>query len=1052
MITNYFLLNDDPEHTVYFVYDEYAEFGFFRNYPKDPDKAYPKLPINRIVSGKDFELIKLLIDYATEPAPFHDIRRIFYSNGEVYNHIRRIKEKLADYDDNGEQLIEDTNIKDKLIHNVPGHGYWIDFEWRCDENGLRLESDYQISKKLINSTDRFSFSYDPDTHPMVHRDIEKNHLMDLAKSSSKKTVVSIVGPFGIGKSRLAFELLRELEKEDWRTIWISSNNADTAVILDILNRIDGNVLIVIDDEPSCKGIFDSIIRYLLTVEIPYVNRLRIVITSDDERKEWEQYFTSDYIQYNSFQLNPISPLERVSPIIENYIKNYSYDFQHDEICKKTVTSVLNKLEEFSIRDPAPLYSLILSDAICKGENIDSWDIKKLYDHITSSTFDHDIHLRQSIHTIKESLLKQHSDAPLSNPSSANDVYNHEQSNIQSTDTEQKYRLHIDDYGDPGPETSYQDVDHDSRYQSSQKSQGKTRERPLLFDNLLKVVFHSSALQGVHDMIAFLQDYDAEKLDRLGYSKIDYIAWTDEFFKILSCHSPETVKLNADALEHILIRADGFLHDLGADYDRLAYTHRSEYGFRDDSDLVNIIQKFDFYYYVLYKCQNRIVDYSIKLASIYEATKRNMQYVLSHECPDKLMDLEFNGMEEFMSVEFIYWQTINWVLNWQIIFDTYIQPMAWIRERDVNSMLIPLYEKYVLFLSGLMEDNNRELCMKIIIENEKKLQSLYESEINRLLDEDFALYEEESYFKSDVPDDYEDMILGYIDEYEKHNMESERRVWGYEHYKLLEELSVIFSDSNDSPTIKSGYYDVDSIFGGFRNSELALIGGRQGAGKTSFALNIAQNALVEGNHILYFNLAQSKEIKVGDLIASEETDTTRHAYLKFFANIQEYTLPPDKECIECGSLKILDANMSASRIKEICLRLHSERPVNLVIIDDFHLLHLMLVDKNGRLMDYDRDAFDESIIQMKRLAIELNCPILVLTDLSRRVDSRKDHTPHISDINQSLGMTVIADSVILLKRDYYYNDYFYRRPSDEKIMDVIIAKNSERNTGTVTLPV
>ena len=134
-----------------------------------------------------------------------------------------------------------------------------------------------------------------------------------------------------------------------------------------------------------------------------------------------------------------------------------------------------------------------------------------------------------------------------------------------------------------------------------------------------------------------------------------------------------------------------------------------------------------------------------------------------------------------------------------------------------------------------------------------------------------------------------------------------------------------------------------------------------------------------------------------------------------------------------------AGISIMEMKSKCRRLKAEAGLDLVIID-----YLQLMNPEGKA---DSRTQEISVISrnLKLLARELDCPVLVLSQLSRAPEQRTDHRPMLSDLRESGSIEQDADIVIFLYRDEYYNKEDTEKPGE---CEVILAKHRSGPTGSV----
>ena len=186
------------------------------------------------------------------------------------------------------------------------------------------------------------------------------------------------------------------------------------------------------------------------------------------------------------------------------------------------------------------------------------------------------------------------------------------------------------------------------------------------------------------------------------------------------------------------------------------------------------------------------------------------------------------------------------------------------------------------------------------------------------------------------------------------------------------------------------------------------------GKTAFALNIALNAAVKHDaSVLIFSLEMGKE-QLGNRLLSMESRVEME-------NIKKGTLDNnDWDRIFLAVDNLAKANvyiddtpdLSVFEIKNKCRRLKAEKGLDLVVVD-----YLQLMKSEGRAENRQQEISTLSRY-LKLLAREMDCPVIVLSQLSRAPDQRPNHTPVLSDLRESGSIEQDADIVLFLYRDDY----------------------------------
>lgn len=244
-------------------------------------------------------------------------------------------------------------------------------------------------------------------------------------------------------------------------------------------------------------------------------------------------------------------------------------------------------------------------------------------------------------------------------------------------------------------------------------------------------------------------------------------------------------------------------------------------------------------------------------------------------------------------------------------------------------------------------------------------------------------------------------------------------------------------------LTTGFKKLDELTSGLHKSDLIIVAARPAMGKTAFVLNIAQNAAKKaGASVLIFSLEMSKEQLGQRLLAMEARvemqklktgNIERNDWEKIHFALD--SLSKTKIHIDdTPGITILD-------MKNKCRRLKAEKGLDLVIID-----YLQLMNSDGKAESRQNEISTLSRY-LKLLAREMDCPVIVLSQLSRAPEQRQDHRPILSDLRESGSIEQDADMVMFLYRDEYYN----KENSDKVgICEVNLAKHRSGPTETFDL--
>jgi len=247
---------------------------------------------------------------------------------------------------------------------------------------------------------------------------------------------------------------------------------------------------------------------------------------------------------------------------------------------------------------------------------------------------------------------------------------------------------------------------------------------------------------------------------------------------------------------------------------------------------------------------------------------------------------------------------------------------------------------------------------------------------------------------------------------------------------------------------SGFYDLDEMTAGFQKSDFIVIAGRPSMGKTSFAMNIAENVAVhlkpaERQAVAVFSLEMSKESLVQRLMcALAKVDI--HKIRRGYASNEEYKkLQNAAAQLHEAPIYIDDtAAMSILEMRAKARRLISDVPLGMIVIDYLQLIR-------GPESSENRQQEISSISRsLKALAKELQVPVVALSQLSRAVETRGGNKrPVLSDLRESGAIEQDADVVLFVYRPEVYETDPANRDGKAEI---IIAKQRNGPTGSVDL--
>jgi replicative DNA helicase len=280
----------------------------------------------------------------------------------------------------------------------------------------------------------------------------------------------------------------------------------------------------------------------------------------------------------------------------------------------------------------------------------------------------------------------------------------------------------------------------------------------------------------------------------------------------------------------------------------------------------------------------------------------------------------------------------------------------------------------------------------------------------------------------VIDEAEKSIFSISERRVRHDLQPIQQVLS-EVYDRIDSLSQRGDEIMGVPT---GLIDLDKLLGGLQKSDLLIIAGRPGMGKTGFMLSVLKNAAQRyKKHVAMFSLEMSNEQLVQRLIAQETgIDTQRLRTGK----LTEEEWPLFTHAIEvlADTHVFLDDTpaITPMQLRTKCRRLHMEYELDLIVVD---YLQLMSGDSRN-----DNRVQEVSYISrnLKVLARELNVPVLTAAQLSRAVEQRADKRPVLSDLRESGSLEQDADIVMFIHRP----DALEKDNPKSNLAEIIVAKH------------
>lgn len=240
-------------------------------------------------------------------------------------------------------------------------------------------------------------------------------------------------------------------------------------------------------------------------------------------------------------------------------------------------------------------------------------------------------------------------------------------------------------------------------------------------------------------------------------------------------------------------------------------------------------------------------------------------------------------------------------------------------------------------------------------------------------------------------------------------------------------------------INTGYGELDGMIRGLRKGTLTVLAARPSMGKTAFALNISQS-VARKNKVLFFSLEMRNDELMQRIFNSEQSlrNISQDRIINDFDNVMDYMV---KQVGGLGLWLCDNADVKVSDIRKCARQVRQKAGgLDLIVIDYLQLM--VAQNKNVNRVQ----EVTELTRSLKVMARELDIPIIILSQLNRSVESRNDKRPLMSDLRESGSIEQDADIVMMLYREYVYN----QQTEYPDLAELIVNKNRAGSIGTIYL--
>lgn len=251
-------------------------------------------------------------------------------------------------------------------------------------------------------------------------------------------------------------------------------------------------------------------------------------------------------------------------------------------------------------------------------------------------------------------------------------------------------------------------------------------------------------------------------------------------------------------------------------------------------------------------------------------------------------------------------------------------------------------------------------------------------------------------------------------------------------KAVERIDQLFQTKGALTGLSTGFADVDDITSGLQNADLVVVAGRPSMGKTSFAMNIAENAVISGDKpVLVFSMempADSLILRMLSSLGRIDQSKIRTGQLgddDWPRLTSAVTLLNDKPLFVDDT-----AALTPNEIRARARRLAREYgDLGLIVVDYLQLMQISGTPENRAT------EISEISRSLKGIAKEFDCPLIALSQLNRGLEQRPDKRPQMADLRESGAIEQDADVIMAI-----YRDEVYHEDSDDKgIAEILILK-------------
>ncbi|QEQ95915.1 replicative DNA helicase [Neptunomonas concharum] len=263
-------------------------------------------------------------------------------------------------------------------------------------------------------------------------------------------------------------------------------------------------------------------------------------------------------------------------------------------------------------------------------------------------------------------------------------------------------------------------------------------------------------------------------------------------------------------------------------------------------------------------------------------------------------------------------------------------------------------------------------------------------------------------------------------------------------RAVDRIDFLFNNSDQLTGVTTGFDDLDDRTAGMQPSDLIIVAARPSMGKTTFAMNLVENALMaEERPVLVFSLEMPADQLISRMLSSiGKIDQTKVRT----GQLDEEDWPKLTTAVNMLRDKPLfiddTSGISPNEMRTRARRIVREHgDLSMIMVDYLQLMQIKTGKSSSRA-----EEISEISRSLKALAKEMNCPVIALSQLNRSLENRPNKRPVNSDLRESGAIEQDADVIMFIYRDEVYNE----DSQDKGIAEIIIGKQRNGPIGSIKL--